>query len=102
MSVEFISQSIPHDSKEGVDGRGKEARLSIVSLDAYFPKNELESWKKLFHEFHGMLLIDDKLTDSKVLLISIYMCCNKKQKPNVPYSAVKDLFLELLPPEHIR
>ena len=66
-----------------------------MSLDGYFPKDELEKWKMLFHEFQGKLFIDDKLTDAKVLLISIYMCCNKNQKAEVPHAEVKALFTNL-------
>jgi hypothetical protein len=65
-----------------------------MNLEDYFPKDELESWKNLFHEFHGKLLIDDKLTDSEVLLISVYMCCNKEQKAEISYYEAKDTFLK--------
>lgn len=36
-----------------------------MSLNGYFPKEEIENWKKIFHEFHGKLLVDDKTNRRK-------------------------------------
>ena len=65
-----------------------------MKIDDYFPQEEIGGWRRLVHEFHGKLLLDNDFPDSKALLICLYMCCNKNKKAEVSYSEVKNLFLE--------
>lgn len=67
--------------------------FAFNNLNDFFPTDEVERWGKFVFDFHGKLLLNDNLTDSKALLISVYMCSNKNQAAEVPYSEVKDLFL---------
>jgi hypothetical protein len=63
-------------------------------LETYFPPEERESWKKYIQEFHDKLLLDNELTDSKAILICIYMSCYKSKSAEVSYAEVKTRFLE--------
>lgn len=63
-------------------------------LDSYFPPEERESWKKYVQEFHDKLLLDNELSDSKAILICIYMSCYKNKSADVSYAEVKTRFLE--------
>lgn len=63
-------------------------------LESYFPPEERESWKKYVTEFHDKLLLDNELTDSKAILICIYMSSYKSKSAEVGYAEVKNRFLE--------
>ena len=63
-------------------------------LDIYFPPEERESWKKYVQEFHDKLLLDNELPDSKAILICMYMSSYKSNNAEIPYSELKNRFLE--------
>ena len=63
-------------------------------LDNYFPVEEKEAWKKVITEFHDKLLLDNELTDSKAILICIYMSSFRNKTAEVSYAEVKNRFLE--------
>jgi hypothetical protein len=62
-------------------------------LDSYFPLEEVEAWKKYVIEFHDKLLLDNELTDSKAILVCIYMSAYKSKSAEVGYPEVKNRFL---------
>jgi hypothetical protein len=63
-------------------------------LDTYFPPEERDAWKKYVIEFHDKLLLDNELTDSKAILICIYMSSFKGKTAEVGYAEAKNRFLE--------
>jgi hypothetical protein len=63
-------------------------------LDSYFPQEERDAWKKYVVEFQDKLLLDNELTDSKAILICIYMSAFKGKTAEVGYVEVKNRFLE--------
>jgi len=69
--------------------------LKEMSLNDYFPEQELPSAQNLIHVFHDKLFLERKLSDLKGVLISLYMCNNKNKKAEVDYNEVKDLFVKL-------
>lgn len=64
-----------------------------MNIEEFFPKDEVESWRKMVYQFHDKLLLDNTLTDSKALLICCYMSCFKNNSAEVSYYDVRDLFL---------
>jgi hypothetical protein len=66
-----------------------------MSLNDYFPEQELTSAQNLIHVFHDRLFLESKLSDLKGVLISLYMCNNGNKKAEVDYDEVKNLFLKL-------
>jgi hypothetical protein len=65
-----------------------------LTIEEYFPIDEVESWKTLLRNFHGKLLLDGTLSDSRALLICLYMVSNKNHCAEVSYDEVRALFLE--------
>lgn len=66
-----------------------------MNLEEYFPDKEVVHWKKLFSDFHGVQLIDSSLSDAEVLLISVYMQCNKRKTPAVNTSYIRNTFTDI-------
>lgn len=64
-----------------------------MSLNDYFPKEEIENARYIIHEFHDKLLLDDKPSDKTALLLSLYMCSNKSKQSEIPYDEVRNLFV---------
>lgn len=66
-----------------------------MSLDDYFPKEEVEYAKYIIHEFYGKLLLEDKPSDKTALLLSLYMCSNKNKQSEITYEEVRKLFVAM-------
>ena len=65
-----------------------------MNFGDFFPSDEIDGWRRFVYEFQDKLLLDDTLSDSKALLICLYMCSHKNKKAEVNYSEVKDLFID--------
>jgi hypothetical protein len=64
----------------------------MIGLITYFPKEKIKSAKNILKEFHGKLLIYEKIDNVKVLTISLFMICNKHKKAEVKKDEVKELY----------
>lgn len=67
--------------------------MEKTKLNNFFPPEEVEAWRKIITEFHDKLLLDNELTDSKAILVCIYMSCFKNKSAEVSYSEVKNRFM---------
>jgi hypothetical protein len=65
-----------------------------MNINNYFPKDEIDSWKRLVIPFHDKLLLNNDLSDIKAVLICLYMLCNLRATAEVNYSDVKNFFVE--------
>jgi len=65
-----------------------------MRLEDYFPPEEAESAKRYVEIFHDSILINDKLSSTKTLLLCVYMLSNSKKISSLKISDIKLLFLQ--------